>query len=1143
MNTRRALTRSALLAASSVAALGMAAPAFGQGVAAGSGLSVENAPGIITNNDINPNTTGPAGGLDSGVTGVGQMIVFAQSSPTAAGLGLCTGTLINPRTVIFAAHCVNSRPMHAYGSATGTTGGVNGNFGALTSIGATSVTRAPLQTQGTPISFGFGATNRCLGITPGVNAAQNATATAGNGCPAESGAYELWRNSNFNTQTGANIYNVNQVWYDQRSLAPQSIGFLEADVALATLDTPAFDIPTWTMLFTPLTAQTHSLSIGYGINGTSNTAQNGPGCPSSANGVCGAIDYRRRAVENTLSVLGSLADRNAWLFGNAGTLEQSLYMQDFDSPAGQAAYNTATGNFDFDVFNGAALPREGTTAGGDSGSALVVDTLFDKDVMVGVLSGGSRFFGAQRFSTYGTHNFYQPLFLFWDVIVANNPYAYVEAKAGNGNWEDPNHWVQVMDPNYAIAANGQLINSLPDTPALGVSGNTVKFGEICFLDDCTDLADDDTATPLPTGNGTPVFVQGGPGTTGFVPDNVNPVNNADPSLRVQARYYDVTLAAAGTTTLSSTRTIDVLTLDGNASKLKVAAGGNLNVFGEFNQWQGWTQVDGKLTTGGDTLIGTGILSGVGTLKAPFVTVGAAVVAPGGGDKVGKLTIDGNMVMSSGSSLFIDASRNGADQLTVTGDLALNNTSVVFNKTTDSPAPRDGQSFVIARADGELLGAFGKVYTFQGVLRPSLSYNYNADTVTATLRAGSLVEILDGGSPTEIAFARALDTLRSSSYAQLWNLYGAVDWMNGAELSASLSSLAPRVLSETSVVQERQSRTMLSAVGNRISLLGTGRAEGLSFDAEGLGLVSRGVDSANSMSTRLGISSGGAQSAQALKLGGGISGFVTGSIDQSRSSYGNSRSLGEASRGWHMAMGLEMPVGSNAAVGTAVGYAEGESSPNGDRSENRTSMVAGYGAMSLGGGAYVGGLISAETARVDMRRNAHDGAATLLLTGATESQRYTASAEAGVRKAIGSGLALTPRAQLSFGQYKLGGFSETGGETALKFDDVKVTRFEGRVGAMLDGSTTVAGWTVRPQLSADYVQALGNTGTAASVRFAAAPDHAFLLPLGEGGRSWGELKGALELTKGKVSFGLSGQSAVGGTPLEDTRGALDLTIRF
>jgi hypothetical protein len=370
-----------------------------------------------------------------------------------------------------------------YGSQTGTGGGVPSGFGLPTSTGV-------------PLSFGFSATNRCLGV-------------ASNGCASGTGPYEVWRDSGYKTQTQLNIFNANQVWYDPRSITtPGSNGFIAADVALATLDTPAWDVPTWTMLFSPLSEQTHALSIGYGQSGTASSVQGVTPCvtpPSTGCNGLGGSDNRRRIVENTLSALGSIQDRNAFLFGqaSAGINSNSVYMLDFDSPAGQSGYTGTFNNYDFDFLKGAALPREGTTAPGDSGGPLVVDQKFSKPVVAAVLSGGSRFHTGQRFSTYGTHNFYQPLFLYWDVIVANNPYIYAGAKAGNGDWEDGSHWVQLMDPNYAITVNGALVTGLPDTPALGVSPNTVKFGEMCGFssgdNDCIDLANDDTATGVPLG--------------------------------------------------------------------------------------------------------------------------------------------------------------------------------------------------------------------------------------------------------------------------------------------------------------------------------------------------------------------------------------------------------------------------------------------------------------------------------------------------------------------------------------------------------------------------------------------------------------------------------------------------------------------
>ncbi|WP_278360040.1 trypsin-like serine protease, partial [Zymomonas mobilis] len=72
---------------------------------------------------INDNET-PDSILDqTNFTGIGQMVTDTKNG----NLTTCTGTLINPRTVLFAAHCVNNEAATSYGSGQG----------------------------GTPVSFGF----------------------------------------------------------------------------------------------------------------------------------------------------------------------------------------------------------------------------------------------------------------------------------------------------------------------------------------------------------------------------------------------------------------------------------------------------------------------------------------------------------------------------------------------------------------------------------------------------------------------------------------------------------------------------------------------------------------------------------------------------------------------------------------------------------------------------------------------------------------------------------------------------------------------------------------------------------------------------------------------------------------------------
>jgi outer membrane autotransporter protein len=1047
--------RSALLAGVSIA---IASPAYADANLP-DGTTVN--PSIVIRDDIDPTQPAPAGDLDSGVTGVGQIV----TDQGGGFVGLCTGTLINPRTVIFASHCVNELPADAYGASSG----------------------------GVGISVGFSADN-----LPAI-----LSWLIGRGGPV------------FGTNTALNIYNVEQVWYDPRALDnPDARGFLEADVALGTLDTPAFGVPTWALLFSPLTQEEHVSIVGYGGAG------NGTG------GDTLGIDFRRRAAENMVSMLGSLDDEDALLFGIPPEgLPQNVYMTDFDDPN----FGTVNANsFDFNIFGGGpALPREGVTAGGDSGGPLIVDEKYDRPVVAGVLSGGSRFFEAQPGSSYGTTSIYQPLYLFWDAIVANNPYVYANNKAGNADWTDPSHWVQAMDPNYMIDQSGQLVNSLPDTPALGVSGEGVKFGQFCFFEDCSDPL---TGT-APTGNGTPVFVQGGPGSTNFVPNNVV----AKPKAGVRSHYYDVTLAAEGTTSLSSKATIDRLTLNG-PTKLDITSKGKLEVLGDLTQLQGWTNVDGQLKSG-ETLVVSGILSGSGMIDPTYLTVIGGMVAPGSTSAPATLSVKGDVILSSASLLAIDVSHTASDLLKVMadasnpGELALDGGSILFGAV--SGGPRDGDSFKIVSATGGVDGTFGTVGSV-GILNATLTYGPN--DVRAKFQAGSFANYLGSSNPTVMAFANALDTLRGGSYNSLYGLYGMVDLMSPQAVAATFQGLAPRIDNESRNLQERQSKTMLNAVSDRLSMLGTGTGGTLTVSGNPSALALNGIQSQRNGFANL------APGTTASVLPKGMSGFVTGGSTSSRATYGG---FGEeqGQRSDYMAIGMEHQFSPRLTIGAATGYANGISIPGTDRARVKTSQAALYGSYRLGGGAYVGGMASAETSSVSLSRTAMTGNSAFDLTGATHSERYTATAEAGVNLGLAKGLTLTPRAQLGYSSYKLDGFRENGGEVALQMDGLKLQKLEARLGAKLAGSMAIGGgWSFTPQIQADYVHLLSGADHGLAVRFANAPDYRFLLPLANGG-SYAEVRGGFRVSKGALDFGAGVQANVGNSLLQDNRAIADVSVHF
>ncbi|NCP10623.1 MAG: autotransporter domain-containing protein [Sphingomonadales bacterium] len=1042
------------------------------------------------------------------VNGVGQMIIDAGGG----FLGLCTATLINPRTVIFAAHCVNDEAPEDYGVANG----------------------------GTPIGFGF-ANNNIPGLINWYFAGPN----------------------QYQTDTANAFYNSNFVTYHPGSLEPDANSFLYSDIAMASLDTPASDIPTWALMFSALPdpgaidkdgTGYHVKLIGYGNNGTGTTGSNG------------GIDYRRHIAENTLGALASLDDFETFLFGSPNGLYQNLYWIDFDDPRRGTA---AASPYDFNAWRDNAVANEGITASGDSGGPLVLDDTYDIPVVIGVLSGGyTRFFAGQPANGYGTASFYQPLYLYWDWIVANNPYKYVAALAGDGDWEDGTHWVNTLDPNYMVLNGaGDLVNGIPTEPGIGNNpDDDSKFGQACYqtrtYSECQDMATGDLTVgsgPIGTvGNGkgfasvdaldaftlgaadsaatggiittgtveqlalpTPTAANGLPGATNFVPNN----SDGDPANGVAPRYYDVTLSANGTTRLSSDVTIDRLTLAGIGAGLDITADGSLTSLIDVTQYSGMMRVNGSLTSVGDYFLMSGGLQGSGTINAPYFTSMAGVIAPGGMTTTGTLTFNGNVILASGNVYMVNLGGDGvSDLIDVYATEDVDGIASIGGLVYFSPAGgaliRDGYTYTILQAEGGVEGEFDEPASLSAILTPTLTYTPNA--VLVEIEAGLYADVIDANSPNQAAFAQLLDQNRVL-YDQFSDLYGPLDVLSAEAIQAALESFAPRAQPVVQAMGTAAMEANSRLLRDRLANVGDGSQGGTVAFYGAPGGALGAMSSSALMSAADVAAAGAADRTVEDALPEDMSAFFAGGYIDGESDGAPTAVpyAGDEFDGYFFAAGLEKAFIGDGFAGVSFGYSHMKGKP-GDPTrsiEGDLYQLSFYGANRFASGITLDAMISGGMYDISTARTIALGATTYNLEA--DNRPFTLQGEAGLSKEIaaGSGFAVTPRLAVRYANIKFDRVAERGGGPALQYQLDDYESLQARAGLRLEGKGDV-----KPYVSGTFVHDFKDKPNSFGANFVGGvgPNAAFALPGDD--QDWGEIGVGIS-TSGRVSVGLSAETTI------------------
>ena len=1023
---------------------------------------------------------------------VGQMIDWS-SAPTLS-FGLCTGIVIAPRVVLFAAHCV---------------GGANGNGETFGETGEN-------------MAFGFNPNNlaalrRYVGLDP-------STTPVGQ------------------TNVGDRFYRVIDVIVHPRNADnPFTAG--TADIALAVLDTPIEGFDGMGMLFDQLTALETVSLVGYGNRGVAATGQAG-------------IDWWRRQGDNALSAL--MSDNQVFasaLFGGSPPLpgwDGAVYWTDCDSatvprPAG-----------DFNIFGGAALSNEVCIAQGDSGGSMFITRGGQKISVgvasYGYSTGPS--FGHGAFSAHTALFAYWDFIVAnnayvyaaakagggdWDNaatwVQTLNPNYYVSGAGGTlvnalpttdpSSTTGPFTPVGSVRPPPVTPVPNSEEEPLAATMRVDIDGNIISGEQQPWDGAVTDPGDvragGATAAVLGVGSGfwpvgtTPLS---GPGSTNFIPQNTDGVIGtafADP-----ARYFEINLSNAGTVTLSSVKEIDRLRISGAGAGLTINATGDLTTLMTSTIAAGNMTVNGIFTSRGLNISG-GRLRGAGTVEmasAYFTTVGAVsntggAVAPG--NSIGTLTIIGNYVQGTGGLLEIELSNTASDLLAVTGNASLAG-AVSFAPFGTSPTA--GQSYIFLTTGGTVSGQFTSVIDLlPGDLFPVVSYGSNFARVTVrglcTTASGPLQSPVCGALADP---ATQTDPDMIPAISQLQALVVADD----ATFRKALESLNPTRAHAQATVGLSAGDLLRNQFGRRTHDLlgGTGGANVAQRDIAGaqLASVSPTPDqlATAAMAALDGEEAGGGGSDIALANGHAL--FFAADFALAKTDQAGGIGEDEADVA-ALTAGLDHNDGRGFVYGGALSYLQSNVAQNyglgGDTSSEGVAVSA-YGSMHRGL-FYADAFLSAAWHGFETERT--------LLTGITSTARAEGETDAShIQAGATLGYGLNTQAKASLGaiaglyyiSLDIDGYTETGaGPLSAVLPNRTIDSLRSQLGGEMSLRLDPENESLVPILRVVWNHEFEDDATVLRASFAGAPGTTFTTPGPDLGSDWAT-----------VGFGVTGRVSDG-----------------
>ncbi|MFY0476344.1 autotransporter domain-containing protein [Achromobacter marplatensis] len=458
-------------------------------------------------------------------------------------------------------------------------------------------------------------------------------------------------------------------------------------------------------------------------------------------------------------------------------------------------------------------------------------------------------------------------------------------------------------------------------------------------------------------------------------------------------------------------------LSGAGATTKLGAGALL-MTGDSSAYTGTTQlaagtlqVDGKL--GGQLQAAAGTtLTGIGTLNSVTIGSGAALSPGNAAQPFGQMQLRGDLTFQPGATYRVASTAGGQNSGVHVAGTATLSGSVVQMARNGNYAP--STTYTILSADNGVLGRFDAVSSNLAFLTPSLSYGSHRVDLTVNLK-----EVPDDGGTRPIQFADAADTgnqravagalqslpTNSALYQHVLNLPdgappAAYNALSGEPHASAISALQglTSTFSQAPITRLRANLDAGWLPGAPTAQLGLGDAAALPRTA------------AQPLWTQV--------SGNWTTLGGD----------------GNTAKTTLSDAG--ITIGGDHAVGAGWRLGGALGYNDGRSrtADRASSTEVDSYSIAVYGGKAFDAGAgKVNLTLGAAYTWSDLDTQRNTAAAGLDQTlkasySASTSQFFT---ELGYAAAVNDHLTLEPFVAANYSDMRTRGFSESGGDAALR----------------------------------------------------------------------------------------------------------------